>query len=335
MTSVETLNSPVHISPRRPCHVNLFVSDLERSLNFYNKICGLEVVLRQPTINAGFLSNGNTNHDIGMIGTSPDALFGENGHQIWAAGQASRPGLYHIGWEMEHEFDLVKANLRAQALGYRVNRTVRHLSTRSLYAFDADANIHEFYADVSKDWRTLYAEGKRVSGHWSPGELLPSKERLYQIDPEIRKVPDAVVNTVRFSHVALAVKNFERMCAYFKHIAGLLEIYVNEGAGVAAFASPACNYAVALVLHRISSGDKADRGLHHFAMEVDETYSIDDAFNRLAQAGYRPFIKMDLPHKKSLVLRDPDGLCVELLQFRNKDIDFDALARDGQLEYGI
>jgi len=335
MTSVETLNAPVHISPRRPCHVNLFVSDLERSLEFYNKVCGIEIVLRQPTINAGFLSNGNTNHDIGMIGTTPDALFGENGHQIWAAGQASRPGLYHIGWEMEHEFDLVKAHLRAQAFGYRVNRTVRHLSTRSLYAFDADANIHEYYADVSKDWRTLYAEGKRVSGHWTPGELRPSTDSLYQVNPEIRKVPGATVNTVRFSHTALSVRNFDRMRAYFRNIAGLLEVYVNEVAGVAAFASPACNYPVALVLHRSKSGDKADRGLHHFVLEIDETYSFDEASDRLTQSGHPPVVKLDLPHKSSLVVQDPDGLLVELMQFHGGSIDFEALARAGQLEYGI
>lgn len=335
MTSVETLNTPVHISPRRACHVNLFVSDLERSLEFYNKVCGLEIVLRQPTINAGFLSNGNTNHDIGMIGTTPDALLGEGGHQIWAAGQASRPGLYHIGWEMEHEFDLVKANIRAQSAGYRVNRTVRHLSTRSLYAFDADANIHEFYADVSKDWRTLYAEGKRVSGHWTPGELQPSTDRLYQVNPEIRRVPDAVVNTVRFSHTALSVRNFDRMRSYFQSIVGLLEIYVNEEAGVAVFTSPAANYPATLILHRSPSGDKAIRGLHHFALEIDDAYSLDEAFERLSGTGYRPIHKIDFPHKSSLVVLDPDGLRVELMQVRGRKIDFDALAQSGQLEYGV
>src|SRR5690606_41242408 len=128
--------------------------------------------------------------------------------------EGSAPRLYHIGWAVEPEFDLVKAHLRAQAFGYRVNRTVPHLSTRSLYAFDADANIHEYYADVSKDWRTLYAEGKRVSGHWTPVELQPSTDRLYQSDPEIRRVPDADVNPGRFSHSwpSVRIRDCSRLC---------------------------------------------------------------------------------------------------------------------------
>jgi catechol 2,3-dioxygenase len=335
MTSQEVLESPVHISPRRACHVNLFVSDLERSLKFYNEICGLEIVLRQPSINAGFLSNGNTNHDIGMIGTTPDALIGENGHQIWPAGRASKPGLYHIGWEMEHEFDLVKANLRADAFKFKINRTVRHLSTRSLYAFDADANVHEFYADVSKDWRRLYAEGKRVSGHWQPGELLPQTDLLYQQNPEIRKVYTAGVNSLRFSHVALSVQNFERMRKYFRNIAGLLEVYCNEVAGVCAFKTPANKYPVALILRASPSNSKEDRGLHHFSLEIDNNYSIDEAHDRLVAAGYQPHRKVELDHKASLFVSDPDGLQVELLQQRANTINFKELEDRGELEFGI
>jgi catechol 2,3-dioxygenase len=335
MTSNEVLQSPVHISPRRSTHVNLFVSDLERSLVFYNKICGLEIVLRQEAINAGFLSNGNTNHDIGMIGTTSEALVGEDGHQIWGAGGAENPGLYHIGWEMEHEFDLVKANIRAKASQFRINRTVRHLSTRSLYAFDTDANVHEFYADVSHDWRTLYAEGKRVSGHWEPGEFKPQTDYLYQVDPEIRRVEDAVVHGTRFSHVALSVQNFDRMRLFFQNIAGLLEVYANEDAGVAAYAASASKYPVTLILHRAGSKSKLDRGLHHFAIEIDETYSIGEVSSRLEKAGYRPMRQVNAAHKSSVFVADPDGILVELIQLNGKAINFDELAERGDLEFGI
>lgn len=335
MTSNEVLQSPVHIGPRRSCHVNLFVSDVERSLAFYNKVCGLEIVLRQAAINAGFLSNGNTNHDIGMIGTTSEALVGEDGHQIWGAGGAEMPGLYHIGWEMEHEFDLVKANVRAKAAQFRINRTVRHLSTRSLYAFDADANVHEFYADVSRDWRTLYAEGKRVSGHWEPGEFLPQTEYLYQINPEIRRVESAVVHGVRFSHVALSVQNFERMRLFFQNIAGLLEVYSNEDVGVAAYGAPASPYPVTLILQRASPRNKANRGMRYFALEIDGTYSIGEASDRLAKAGYAPVRQVDNGHKSSVFVADPDGLLVELVRWNGNPINFQELEQRGELEYGI
>lgn len=335
MTSVEVLQSPVHFSPRRLCHVNLFVSDLERSLAFYNQVCGLEIVLRQPRIGAGFLSNGNTNHDIGMITTTPDALVGESGHQILAAGQAARPGLYHLGWEMEHEFDLVKANDRARAAHFRVNRTVRHLSTRSLYVFDADANIHEFYADVSKDWRRLYNEGKRVSGHWQPGELPPSIERLYHERPEFRRVDGAVTSAERFTHAGLTVRSFERMRLFFANIGGLLEIYCNEEKGVAVFATPSGDYPAALTLYRAKDQDKSAYGLHHFALELSADQSVDQVVKRLEAAGHKPVKVLDMPHKHSVFVADPDGMLVELHRPRDAAIDFEALARNGELEFGI
>ncbi|PYN49060.1 MAG: hypothetical protein DMD95_02100 [Candidatus Rokuibacteriota bacterium] len=50
----------VRFHPRRLGHANLFVSDLDRSMRFYNAVCGLEEVRREPAIRIGFLSNGNT-----------------------------------------------------------------------------------------------------------------------------------------------------------------------------------------------------------------------------------------------------------------------------------
>jgi len=335
MTSLDVLSSPIHFSPRRLCHVNLFISDLERTLNFYNRVCGLEIVLRQPSIGAGFVSNGNTNHDLGFITTTDGALIGEGGHTILAAGQASRPSLYHCGWEMEHEFDLVKANERAIAASFRINRTVRHLSTRSLYVFDADANIHEFYADVSKNWRQLYAEDKRVSGHWKPGELPPSMERLYQDNPEYRRVPDSAIHVMRFSHVALTVRSFDRMRLFFRNIAGLLEVFADETAGVAAFSTPGSHYPLALVLHHAGERDKAAYGLHHFALELEPGQPLGKVATRLTAAGYAPIKTIDLPHKEGLVIADPDGFRVELYHLRSRDIDFGALKRRGELEFGL
>jgi catechol-2,3-dioxygenase len=50
--------APDSPSPRRLAHANLFVSNLETSMRFYNKVAGFEEVCRLTT-GAGFLSNGN------------------------------------------------------------------------------------------------------------------------------------------------------------------------------------------------------------------------------------------------------------------------------------
>ena len=59
---------------RRLGHANLFVTDVERSLDFYNRVVGIEEVYRKaaptdlqgPAV-GGFLSNGNTHHDIAVF----------------------------------------------------------------------------------------------------------------------------------------------------------------------------------------------------------------------------------------------------------------------------
>ena len=53
--------------PRRLGHVNLFVGDLEESTLFYTEIAGIELVRREPGIDAVFVSNGNTHHDIALM----------------------------------------------------------------------------------------------------------------------------------------------------------------------------------------------------------------------------------------------------------------------------
>src|SRR5207302_2865171 len=94
---------PVLFAPRRIGHMNIFISDLARSMNFYTEICGLEDVGRSDEIGAGFLSNGNTHHDIGCLVATGKGLIAKDGHVQVPKGRGQHPGLNHIGWEMESE----------------------------------------------------------------------------------------------------------------------------------------------------------------------------------------------------------------------------------------
>ena len=68
MDSSPALNLPkVDFKPRRLGHVNLFVGDLEKSTSFYTEVAGIELVRREPGIDAVFVSNGNTHHDIALM----------------------------------------------------------------------------------------------------------------------------------------------------------------------------------------------------------------------------------------------------------------------------
>ena len=114
-------------------HAVLFVSDLDRSLEFYQQAYGKQVLAREPRAQAPFLRlprSGN-HHDLGLFGVGA---------------QPPRPrgalGLYHLAWQVDTIDELVAARsilLRLGALGGESS----HGATKSLYAQDPDGNEFE------------------------------------------------------------------------------------------------------------------------------------------------------------------------------------------------
>ncbi len=322
----EILDRPVHIGPRRLCHTNLFVADVEASIDFYTRVCGLDLASREPPIKAAFFSNGNSHHDLGMLETTRGTVKGEGGHGILSGGAASKTGLYHLGWEMQNEFELVKAYQRSLAADFRVNRTSCHRSSNSVYVSDALGFVHEFYADVVKDWRHC---GPPKSGQWDPLARVPRAESFYQDAPEILVVREAPLHPVRFSHAVLAVSDLARERRFFTNVVGLYELPHSRGESFALFGTPEGRYpfTLGLVDERIAAG--SSRGLHHFSLEMPSEASIDEALQGLQAQGRRPERVLDLPHKRSLFLRDPDGVAVEFVYPRSATIAFDSLPAGG------
>lgn len=116
-------------------HAVLWVSDPERSSEFYQQALGLEEVNTLP--GAVFLSSplSATDHDLG--------LFKAQGPQ-----PAQRSvGLYHIAWEVETLTDLVEAKERLTELGALVGEN-NHGVSRSLYCHDPDGIEFEVMWEV-------------------------------------------------------------------------------------------------------------------------------------------------------------------------------------------
>ena len=68
MDGLSTRDVPkVDFNPRRLGHVNLYVGDLNSSTDFYTNVAGIELVRREPGIDAVFVSNGNTHHDVALM----------------------------------------------------------------------------------------------------------------------------------------------------------------------------------------------------------------------------------------------------------------------------
>jgi catechol-2,3-dioxygenase len=117
------------ISAVRLNHAVLFVSDLERALEFYTAAFGTEVVAREPRANAAFLRmpGSQNHHDLGLFGIGADA-------------PPRRPGtvgLYHLAWQVDTINDLAEVRERLIRMGALVGES-DHGVSKSLYGKDPD-----------------------------------------------------------------------------------------------------------------------------------------------------------------------------------------------------
>jgi catechol-2,3-dioxygenase len=147
-------------------HAVLFVADLERSLDFYQRAFGMQVVAREPRADAAFLRlprSGN-HHDLGLFGV---------GHQPQGVGGPRRAlGLYHLAWQVDTIDELVEARTTLAELGALAGES-SHGATKSLYAKDPDGNEFEVM------WMLPRAE-------WGAYENAAPVERLH-LDDEVRE----------------------------------------------------------------------------------------------------------------------------------------------------
>ncbi len=119
-------------------HAVLWVSDPDRSAEFYQKALGLEPKMQLE--GAVFLSspNSGTDHDLGLFRADGPA----NGDRSI--------GLYHIAWEVETLTELAEAKERLAAMGALVGEN-NHGVSRSLYCQDPDGIEFEIMWELPLD----------------------------------------------------------------------------------------------------------------------------------------------------------------------------------------
>lgn len=129
--------APSSVRAARIGHVNLKVSNLERSLAFYEGVLGLKVTKRIGD-EAAFLAYEGYHHDI-CINT-------------WQSRDGSPPaqnttGLFHLAIVYAERSGLRDAFRRVKAAGIAIDAAVDHGVSESLYLRDPDQNGVELYWD--------------------------------------------------------------------------------------------------------------------------------------------------------------------------------------------
>jgi catechol 2,3-dioxygenase len=124
-------------------HVHLKVSDLDRSIDFYRDVIGLEVTQRYGA-QAAFLSAGGYHHHLGL--------------NTWDSAGGPRPprnavGLYHTAFLFPDRVALARALRRAVEAGVEIEGAADHGVSEAVYFSDPDGNGIELYHDrAPEDW---------------------------------------------------------------------------------------------------------------------------------------------------------------------------------------
>jgi catechol 2,3-dioxygenase len=308
----------VRFKPRRFAHINMWVSDIGQSMRFFSEVCGVRAQATEPDLKAGFLTNGSTHHDIGLVEmTRGHARLGRDGQVQVPADMGVRPGLFHMGWEMENEADLVAAIHRFSESELPYDSTVDHQVTRSIYLPDPDGNLNEFYADVMKDWQGWFkGEMELITGVWNPGEPEPSTAVKYDPKPKLWQVEGAPMHPLRITHAALTTYDVGRLRNFYEQVAGLETTFISRDGKVAILRGTAASHDLAIC--EVAHGQKT--GIHHFGFELPDEAAVAAAETALTKAGRKPPMRIDNDAKRSFFLLSPDKAWVEFGVARDQDL---------------
>ena len=295
-----------YFRPRRLGHVNLWVEDLTRSEQFYNQHCGLTVEFTEPDLVAAFLGTGQTPHDLGMIETTKGVdRYGRNGLLQLPAAIGRHVGLNHLAWELENEADLIAGYRRLKSDGIATDITVDHQVAHSVYMFDPDGNYNEFYCDTVENWRAvLHGAMDLITSHWDPLGAEGFTAGRWDRNPQLRVVDAAAVHPRRVTHAVLETPDIPRLRDFYTRIAGLR--VAAEDTGAIYLSGSHGDYPCNLILVPAT----APR-YHHVAFELQDAAALDAATRALGARGVEIVTTTDLPWKRSIFLRDPDGLMSE------------------------
>lgn len=301
--------------PRRIVHGNFFVSSHKKSMDFYNNVAGVEETFSLPW-GAGFISNGNTHHDMALVEVSEERT-GDRGTAAQKMGVTQLtddfgryPGLNHFAYEMKHEADLVAAYERATHAGVIMTIVEDRKVTRSIYYFDPEGNGVELTVDMLSNWRDYRYVGAPIEHFdYIPGQNPPSTQSFCNDNPEIRRIEGAAIHPRRFSHATLIAADFEALVNFYTEVVGLHEAWTAPDRSYSLLRGERDYPGYSLAIFPATT----DRppGVHHIGFELADNNEFDGIKGNLERMNVGLELRVDHGTKKAIFVKDPDGLLVQ------------------------
>jgi catechol 2,3-dioxygenase len=247
--------------------VHLDVSDLDRSIEFYERVLGLQVHRRD----GGAVAMGVGEDDLVVLNEEPNARPG-----------GRHAGLYHFALLFASRRELARALLRLGNSGTRLEGASDHGVSEAIYLRDPDDNGIELYVDRPREqWPPPRTAGERVEMYTIALDIRSLLAEAEDEEPQAQAGPG-----LQTGHVHLHVADVKRALDFYRDVLGF-EVMVNLGS--AAFVS-AGGYHHHLGFNVWLGSDVTPRppgtaGLRHWTVLLESSDQVDDVRARVRVAG--------------------------------------------------
>jgi catechol 2,3-dioxygenase-like lactoylglutathione lyase family enzyme len=145
-------------------HTGLWVYDLPKMRDFYERVMGLTV------------TDGDEGLGIVFFSARPEEEHHEFVLQVGRTSPIGDKQQHQISWRVESIEDLRTFHHRFEEEGVKVQQEVTHGNALGIYFFDPEGNRNEVYLRVERDVRQPFR--KTIDFGRSPEEIHAAAERL-------------------------------------------------------------------------------------------------------------------------------------------------------------
>jgi catechol 2,3-dioxygenase len=288
MTMSTATEHPTLPATLRLGSAHLTVSDLERSLAFYEGALGLHVHRRE----AGSAALGAGEEDVLVLVEEPGAR---------PAGRHA--GLYHVALLYPSRLELARAGQRLAVTRTPIEGASDHRTHEAFYLSDPDGNGLELAADRPREaWPELNGPAGYAGGRPLPLDVHDLLSLVADAPPQARVSPG-----LRVGHVHLHVGDVARGIAFYCDVLGF-ELQANLGS--AAFVSAGgYHHHLAFNVWRgegVGPVPPGTCGLRHWTIELPSADDVAAVRDRVRGAG----IAIERDDEDGLVVRDPWEIAV-------------------------
>jgi catechol 2,3-dioxygenase len=272
-------------------HVSLTVANLDRQIEFYEKVIGLQLRER--------------NGSVASLGAGKDELLRLT-QLTGAERRRGTTGLYHLAILLPDRRELAGAIGRLFALRYR-NYPTDHIMTKTTYLDDLEGNGIELYAESPEDGTWSLTNGeyitRRADGSLSDGREPLDVEALLTHLKEGDRLDAPMPPETRIGHVHLHVRNIDEALDFYHGVIGFDVMGVAKAFRMAFVSAGGYHHHIGLNTWQ-GEGAPASAanslGLRHFSVALPDQAELNRVLEHLREAG--------VPTKQTeagILVRDP------------------------------